>query len=245
VRPRFHVPDLDPAADRVVLPQEEGQHLARVLRLSAGAEVDIIDGRGSLWHAVVVHADKRSAAVRAVDRGVPAPEIGVALTLVPSVIKGDKMDDVVRDAVMLGVTAIQPIVSGRSETTLAALARGERTSRWQRIAVASAKQSGRAVVPTVLPARSFADYLGEPVTAIRLMCVEPSAGAGQMGSVQELVKPPAAHVIVGPEGGWTPGEVEAATSAAAVLVTAGARTLRADAAPLVMLSALLTVWREL
>ena len=85
-------------------------------------------------------------------RAFPRSELGVRLTLVVSVLKGDKMDDVVRDAVMLGVTSIRPVVSERSEIGLAAMARSSRIARWQRIAVASAKQCGRAVVPPILDA---------------------------------------------------------------------------------------------
>ena len=79
----------------------------------------------------------------------PVPEPCVAVTLGQAVLKGDKMDDVVRDAVMLGVADVLPVVSARSETTLAALRKARRVERWQRIAISSAKQCGRAVVPTV------------------------------------------------------------------------------------------------
>ena len=64
-------------------------------------------------------------------------------------LKGEKMDDIVRDAVMLGVSAVQPLVTTRAETTVAALARGARPDRWRRVALASVKQSGRAVLPEI------------------------------------------------------------------------------------------------
>ena len=90
------------------------------------------------------------------------------LTLVASVLKGDKMDDVVRDAVMLGVAAIQPVVSERSETSMAAMARSGRVARWQRIAVSSAKQCGRAVVPPIHPAMPLEWYWKEKTAAVRI-----------------------------------------------------------------------------
>src|SRR6185503_17639842 len=102
-----------------------------------------------LWRAEIVQVGKKSAVVRPIERGVPARELGVPVTLVISVLKGDKIDDVVRDAVMLGVTSIRPVVSERSEISMAAMARSSRVARWQRIAVASAKQCGRAVVPPI------------------------------------------------------------------------------------------------
>src|SRR6185436_18552711 len=113
VRPRFHVPGLTSSASRVELPEDEAEHLVRVLRLGVGDEVDVFDGRGGLWRAEIVHAAKRSAAVRLIAPATPAPELAIPISLVISVLKGDKMDDVVRDAVMLGVTLIRPMISER------------------------------------------------------------------------------------------------------------------------------------
>jgi 16S rRNA (uracil1498-N3)-methyltransferase len=244
VRPRFYVPDLDPAAERVALPADEAEHLARVLRLGVGAEVDAIDGHGGLWRAEVVRVNKRSATVRLIERGQAEPESRVPITLVSSVLKADKMDGVVRDAVMLGVTAIQPIVTERAEVTLSAIGRGHRVARWRRIAVASIKQCGRAVLPPVAEAVTLDAYLARPTAEIRLVCVEPSADDGAR-SVHDVPKNDGAHIIVGPEGGWSPAEIATMVKAGVILMSLGRRTLRADAAPIVALTALLTAWREL
>ncbi len=244
MRPRFYVPGLDATAARVPLPDDEAEHLARVLRLGVGAEVEVFDGRGGLWRAEVVEAGKRSAAVKAIEPVIPAPEMTLPVVLVISVLKADKMDDVVRDAVMLGVSGIAPVISERSEISLSAVEKSQRVARWQRIAVSSAKQCGRAVVPVVAPAQTWAAYLSELVGGVRLICVEPAAG-GRSRNVQAIPKPDSAHVIVGPEGGWTPAELTAAIGVGAVPVSLGGRTLRADAAPLVALTALFTIWREL
>ncbi len=244
MRPRFYVPDLDASTARVALPDDEAEHLVRVLRLGAGAEIEVFDGRGGLWRAEVIEAGKRSAAVRVIDPVPPAPEVGVSLTLVISVLKADKMDDVVRDVVMLGAAAIVPVVSDRSEISLSNVEKSQRVARWQRIAVSSAKQCGRAVVPVVAAAQTFAAYLAGASDAVRLICVEPSAGT-EVRTVQDIAKPHAAHVIVGPEGGWADEELSAAFQSGALAVSLGGRTLRADAAPLVALTALLTIWSEL
>jgi 16S rRNA (uracil1498-N3)-methyltransferase len=245
VRPRFHVPELTATAERVELPEDEAEHLVRVLRLGVGDEVDVFDGRGALWRAEVVQAGKKSAVVRLLERGTPARELGVRVTLIVSVLKGDKMDDVVRDAVMLGVAAIRPVVSERSEIGLGALARGTRIARWQRIAVSSAKQCGRAVVPPIQDPLPLDWYWTEPIDAVRLMCLEPAAAMGEVTPVGAVRKPPAADVIIGPEGGWAVAEVAAAHDSGAILMSLGSLTLRADAVPIVALTALLTTWGEL
>src|SRR6478735_4560734 len=132
VRPRFHVPGVDATAARIELPEEEAEHLVRVLRLGVGDEVDVFDGRGGMWRAEIVDAGKRSAAVRTLQPLEPAPELEVSITLVLSVLKGDKLDEVIRDAVMLGVASIQPVIAERSEISAAAIVKGHRIQRWQR-----------------------------------------------------------------------------------------------------------------
>ena len=245
MRPRFHVPGVDAAAERVELPEDEAEHLVRVLRLGVGDHVDVFDGRGKIWRAEIVQIGKRSASVRVLEPGVPARELGIRVSLVVSVLKGDKMDDVVRDAVMLGVTSIQPVVSERSEIGLAAMARSSRIARWHRIAVASAKQCGRAVVPAIHDAAPLDWYWNEKSEAARIMCVEPSAALGDVLGVQAVPKTAAADLIVGPEGGWAVAEVAAAHDSGAILMSLGGRTLRADAVPIIALTALLTTWGEL
>ena len=245
MRPRFHVPGLTSTAERVELPEDEAEHLVRVLRLGVGDEVDVFDGRGGLWRAEVVHAGKKSASVRLIEPGAPARELGVQLSLVISVLKGDKIDDVVRDAVMLGVTSIRPVISERSEISLAIIARSARIARWQRIAVASAKQCGRAVVPAIHSAAPLDWYLNEKAAAARVLCVEPSATLGDVRPVQAIPRSSAVDLIVGPEGGWSVTEVASALDSGAILMSLGGRTLRADAVPIIALTALLTTWGEL
>ena len=78
----------------------------------------------------------------------PAEEAAAALaSSLKRVLKADKMDDVVRDAVMLGAAAIHPIVTHRTEATVGAVMRGARLERWRRVALASVKQSRRATLP--------------------------------------------------------------------------------------------------
>jgi len=236
---------MNSTVDRVELPEDEAEHLVRVMRLAVGDHVDIFDGRGNIWRAEIVQIGKKSAVVRPIEPGTAARELGVQVSLVVSVLKGDKLDDVVRDAVMLGVTSVRPVVSDRSEIGLAALARGTRIARWRRIAVASAKQCGRAVVPEIYDAAPLDGYFSEKRTASKVMCVEPAAALGEVHPVQSIPKSTAVDLIIGPEGGWAVSEVAAAHDSGAILMSLGSRTLRADAVPIVALTALMTTWGEL
>jgi 16S rRNA (uracil1498-N3)-methyltransferase len=170
----------------------------------------------------------------------------VALTLAPAVLKADKMDDVIRDAVMLGVAAVQPVVTKRTETTVATLIQSRRVDRWRRVALASVKQSRRATLPDIRTPLPFESYLDDPPAAVRLMLVEPSIAAG-CESLTSLSRhpPPDAALLVGPEGGWTREECDAARAAGVRLVALGQRTLRADAVPVAVISVLQFLWGDL
>ena len=245
---RFYAPHAHATGDVVTLPDDEAEHLTRVLRLSRGDHVVVFNGRGQAFDATVQRAGKGSADLLLGPVREPAPESRVAITLVQAVLKGDKMDDVVRDAVMIGVAAIQPIITTRSEVTAASVARGGRRERWERIAVSSAKQCGRAVVPAILDPTSFdvlATLLDERrLPAPALMLVEPQAASDAV-SLGDLVgtPPKAASLLIGPEGGWDPAEIATAEGRCR-LVTLGGRTIRGDAMALVAVAALFAAWGE-
>jgi len=236
---RFFAPAAGVPGDRILLPVDEAEHLTRVLRLSSGDRVRVFNGRGAEFEAVVDAADREGVRLTIGAPCVPAPEPRVAITLAQAVLKGDKMDDVVRDAVMMGVAAIRPIVTARSEISLASLTRGRRRERWERIAVSSAKQCGRAVVPSIAEPSQFNEDFPSPV----FILVEPNTLAGVALADLEPTIPGHATLMIGPEGGWTADELEIAAGLG-TLVTLGQRTLRADAMALVALSAMFARWGE-
>ena len=244
---RFFAPALDPGDEMVSLPRDEAEHLTRVLRLGVGDTVSVFDGRGREFLASVASVQRRDVRMRLLSRIEPAIEPAVALTLAQAVLKGDKMDDVVRDAVMLGAAAIQPLVTKRTETTVAALMRSARVDRWRRVAVASVKQSRRAIVPDIRTPLTLETYLDEPPPALRLMLVEPAAGAKpqSLSILRGEAIPSDAAVLVGPEGGWVESECEQARGRGVRLITLGQRTLRADAAPVVAVCLLQFLWGDL
>jgi len=235
---------LDPGDETVMLPKDEGEHLTRVLRLGVGDTVAIFDGRGHEFLARVAGASRRDVRVQLLSRVEPAAEPPVPLTLAQAVLKADKMDEVVRDAVMLGVAAIQPLITKRSETTVAALMRGARHDRWIRVALASVKQSRRATLPDVRRPLTLEAYLNEPSPTLRLMFIEPGAGASAqtLAALRGRPVPSDAAILVGPEGGWDEEEWTAAQARGVELVTLGHRTLRADAVPIAAISILQFLW---
>lgn len=238
----MYVPLLTPLGGIVPLPDDEAGHLRRVLRVKAGDAVRLFDGRGREVSARVTSVGRDGVLVDAGDAVAPAPEWRVRVTLAQAVLKGDKIDDVIRDAVMMGVAAVQPLLTARTDVPAAAFTKGRRTERWQRIAVASAKQCGRAVVPSLLPPCTLSDCLGAAHPDLRLMLVEPAAAAAGAAPWTPAAAPQSAVLLVGPEGGWEEDEVARAVSAGFRPLSLGPRTLRADAAAVVALSVLQFAW---
>ena len=237
-RPRFYAPDLDPSLAEATLPEDESHHLVRVMRLAVGDAVSVFDGRGIEFDGRVVRATGKSAIV-SLERRVDAPVIPVVqATLVQAVLKGDRMDDVVRDATMAGAARIIPVVTERTLTRMSTLDRSHARDRWKRVAISSAKQCRRATLPDISSPCEFTDWLNQPVEGQRFLMVEPSSEAGGVVSLRQVLAGggTAISCAVGPEGGWTADEQSAARSAGCQLVSLGGLTLRADAAGLIALS---------
>jgi 16S rRNA (uracil1498-N3)-methyltransferase len=224
--------------DVAMLSADETHHLARVLRLRAGDAVVVFDGEGHEWAGKLIDAAQSRARIALTAPLPTVAEPAVALTVAIGLLKGDAMSEVVRDVTMLGASAIVPFVS--SHTALpAAATRARHHERWHRVAVASAKQCARALVPTIHDVTTFTEVL-DTRCDVRIICVEPSAGVG--AGVGSLPAARTALVLAGPEGGWSREEIDQARAAGAMALGLGPRTLRAESTPAIALTALWTHW---
>ena len=225
------------------LAPDDARH-ARVLRLAAGEHVAVVDAAQDYFECEVVSFDDALPQVR-VARHLDAPGASPQVVLVQGLAKGDKMDMVVRHATELGVAAFVPAACERSVVRLEARKAAARAERWRSVAKSAAMQSGRRDVPEVrdpLPL-SEACALLCGATAV-LVCWEEApqtariADAIARGMDACAVSDPAdarIAVVVGPEGGLTPREVEEllACNPRASLVSLGPSILRTETAGIV------------
>ena len=246
---RFYAPDLNREGDELLLSIEESHHLTRVLRLPYGTSVKVFDGRGREHLATVKHEDAKKVSIEVGPPIEVKTEPIVRVTLAFAILKGRKTDRIIRDATMLGVTAMSPLTTSRSLNNVAT---PKEHNRWRSISVASAKQCGRTVVPTVNELSRLSHFLdtAKRINGQNLILVEPFHAPPNIdikapASLRAVARPNTACIMVGPEGGWTAEEIKQATDSNFSPITLGPRTLRAEAVPLVALAILRFAWEDL
>jgi 16S rRNA (uracil1498-N3)-methyltransferase len=239
-RRRFYAPPSAFSSDRKVvrLGPEETRHLRDVLRINEGDEAYVFDGEGSEFHCIIESIATEST-LKVISEVSPArPESPLELTLAVALLKGEKFDLVVQKVTELGVARIVPIVTKRADVRL----RDERdmqkrVTRWQRVAIEAAKQSGRARVPEIAAPIKLIEFIqslpAKGSGPADVLCLMFSEREGQslsqtVSSLSQLQQKIIA--LVGSEGGWTDDEIAQARAADWEVVTLGGRTLRAETA---------------
>lgn len=233
-RRRFYAPRIAFAADsdRITLSDDEARHARDVLRLSRDDEVFVFDGEGREYRCVIVDIGARSMMLTVAEETPPAkPESPLDLTLAVALLKGEKFDLVVQKATELGVTTLVPLITTRADVRIREPQDAARKlERWQRIALESAKQCGRARL-TLVNAPTNLDEFFRSITDVHLGIMFTARDGGSV-EVAFKTKPDFKSVIamVGSEGGWTDDEISQARKHEWQLVTLGGRTLRAETA---------------
>ena len=238
---RFHA--LPEAFDdqTVTLGTDEARHLRDVLRLKAGDEVYVFDGRGREFRCTLVKTTRDAAELR-IEAEVEAakPESQLQLNLCVALLKGEKFGLVVQKATELGVTKVTPLITRYADIHLRDESdAAKRVSRWQRIALEAAKQSGRAFVPEISMPVPF-----DSVTAEGLGVMFSERGGE---SLKNLIEDAPTHVttLVGSEGGWSDEELESVRARNFHVITLGGRILRAETAAITVTALLQHMFGDL
>jgi 16S rRNA (uracil1498-N3)-methyltransferase len=232
-RRRFYAPPeaFDFHARQVSLAGDEAKHLREVLRLKPGDGVRVFDGAGNEHHAVVLKAMRDLAVLELGDKTPPAAEESpIQLTLALALLKGDKFDLVVQKATELGVKELVPVMTKFADVRLHDPSdAAKRVTRWHRIALEAAKQSGRATLPQIHSPIAFAELIErDGDDGLRVMFAERTGRS--IIDLPEALSSSSVSILVGSEGGWSPEEIEAAREHGWKIVTLGGRILRAETA---------------
>lgn len=235
--PRFFIDKPLVAQSLIGLPPGPARH-AQVLRLQPGHVVTLFNGQGGEWLAEVVHMGRAEVQVRVKQHDPVEREIAFEVTWALGMPTNERMDNLVEKATELGVTRLQPLMCERSVLRLQDERAAKKVAHWQAVALAACEQCGRNRVPVVAPILNLAHWLGT-------LSEEGEPGARQVMSLRQASpwKVPAPGegpltFLSGPEGGLTAHEEGWAAQRGFAPVSLGPRTLRADTAPLMVLSAL-------
>jgi 16S rRNA (uracil1498-N3)-methyltransferase len=239
---RFYVePPL--AGGIVELPAQLARQMAAVLRLEPGDPVVLFDGTGGEWQAEIATLAKGRATARLIRHVDLSREAPLRLTLCQALIKADRFEWVLQKGTELGVAEFVPLLtrrvvgaSGKARAGRVSAAQREterilKLERWRRIIIEAAEQSGRTAIPAVSHPQTLRTVLASGRATI--FCWEAEGGSHpfRVALAQALERSPdQVQVLIGPEGGFTPQEVEAALAAGALPASFGKRILRSETA---------------
>lgn len=237
--PRFFIDPGQMVGHAIELTGEDAHHLSRVLRLGPGAAITVLDGTGAAYEAVVETVEKERVSARVTGTG-EAAEPPVALTLYQGMPKGDKWELVIQKATELGATRLVPVAAARSVVQLKGDKLEGKLARWRKIAREAAEQCERGRVPEVEGPVAVGGL--KPAEGGLLLVLSERVTGPSLPKALPAEMPAEVAVAVGPEGGWTPEELEAMRQAGAVEVSLGKRILRTETAGLAALAMVMAAY---
>lgn len=206
----------------IVLRGENFHHLARVLRARVGDRVEVCDGRGTDYFCVAEAFDKESATLHIEREAESTAESGPFITLYQCVPKGDKMEQIITRCTEMGVSRFVPV---QSRYCVAKVEGDKKIARWQKVALAAAKQSGRGLVPEVCPAVDIKVAIEEMAAAeLAFVCYEKESRR----TAAELTVAENIAFLIGSEGGLSEEEKALWEQKNIPAITLGERILRTE-----------------
>jgi len=214
-------------------------HLARVLRVRPGAAVILFDGSGSEWEAEVLAVDRNAVQLTLGERSEPARECLAPLVLLQGLCRGERMDWVMQKATELGAASILAVSCERSNVRLDEARGDKRLAHWRGVVASACEQSGRVRVPEVRGPLSLAEAIAD-LDGLRLL-LDPEAPISLSAVIRAADDAAPAAILVGPEGGLSPAEIELLVAAGWGAVSMGPRILRTETAGAAALAAIQAV----
>jgi 16S rRNA (uracil1498-N3)-methyltransferase len=232
-RRRFFVPRERIRDGVAFLPPDEIHHLRDVLRLKAGDEVEVFDGKG-VGYRGKVETHGSEARIMLLEKLSADDQPHVWLTLAPALIKVNRFEWILQKATELGIDEIMPLTTRFSEIRIAGGKLESRMERWRRIVREASKQCCRLSIPQINAPVRFEELLSLelPPSTSKLLFYEKAATA--MSRTPTFTN--RVLICIGPEGGWDAGEVGEAARAGFQIFSLGPRILRAETAAIATLA---------
>lgn len=241
--PRIHVESLLQPGATVLLPEQAGEHLARVLRLERGAAVILFNGDGREYDAQLTSIAKRAVTAQISDMRELHCESPLQLTLAQSVARGEKMDWILQKATELGVVRIVPLITQRTEVKLDDERAQRRLAHWNHVIAGACEQCGRNRLPMLDAPLRLDRWLETLVDdGTHRLALLPH-GTVQLRELPSLVG--GALLAVGPEGGFSEQDIGLLEQTNFLGLRLGPRILRTETAGIAALAALQALYGDL
>jgi 16S rRNA (uracil1498-N3)-methyltransferase len=217
----------------VALCEDAANHAGKVLRMQAGEALELFNGDGQNYAAIITEVGKKQLWVQIQSAAANPVESPLQLHLGQGISRGDRMDFAIQKAVELGVSEITPLFTERCGVKLDAERLEKKREQWQKIVISACEQSGRSVVPPVHLPVTLEKWLAQADNCLKLT-LDPWTSA----TIKELIPTNKLRLVIGPEGGFSDREVTATTAAGFQPVRLGPRVLRTETAALTAIAAL-------
>ena len=238
--PRFFVEKDCIFSDKIVIGGEDAKHISLSLRARVGEKMTACDGHGTDYECEIAQITKNEVTLSVLEEKKSEAEPGLEVTLYQALVKSDKFDFIVQKCTEIGVSKIVPVLTDRCISKPDDASLSKKIQRWNKIAREAAMQSGRGIIPVVGDAVSFDGALGAlKESDCGFLCYEAQPHV-PINEIYGMCKnPKKAAFLVGPEGGISESEAEKTKNAGVSLASLGPRILRAETAPLCVMSCLM------
>jgi len=237
---RVYTPKALRVGDALTLEEGPSKHLLTVLRHQVGDSVIVFNGDGAEYIGQIQPGPGPKACVVSLEeQTIPQVESPLHTHLIQAIGRGERMDWVVQKATELGVARITPVFTQRTGVKLDGKRQAQRQARWQAIAIGACEQSGRVRVPTIDAPMELSQFS----QAVQMPCfyLDPMAET-HLSTVEKTTQ---LALIIGPEGGLDPSEIEALKNRGAQGLRLGPRVLRTETAGPVALACLQTLMGDM
>ncbi|MFK7955892.1 MAG: 16S rRNA (uracil(1498)-N(3))-methyltransferase [Lysobacterales bacterium] len=222
------------------LPDKRAHYLRRVLRLREGYTLTAFDGSGAAWEVRL--ADASGQRLEIIRELKPTPPCGLPVLLMQCVGRGERMDYALQKSTELGVSHIMPVLSERTEVRLSGERAAKRLAHWQGVITQACEQSGRNYLPKLTKLQPLDQAIGAVCDSYdRRMALAPTGVPLRRGDSA----PQKLAVLIGPEGGLTDDEIEAASRHGFQATAFGPRILRTETAGPAVMAAAQSLWGDL
>jgi 16S rRNA (uracil1498-N3)-methyltransferase len=240
---RFYIAPAEWNAGRLVLTGSEAHHARDVLRLETGSKAVVFDGHGREVTAEVTSVDASEIQLRKLHE-TRTPPLRCRITLAQAIPKGKNMDLIVQKAVEIGAAEIVPLISDRTIVRLGQDDAAQKQVKWQTVAVEAAKQCGQNWLPRVQTPATLAQFFNEQHNFDLQLIGSLQSDALHLKKIlaehetQNGCRPANVLMVIGPEGDFTPAELNVARANGCRPITLGPIILRVETAAIYCLSIL-------